>query len=489
MTGIELLAQVARASPPTPGCCCSRRTPTPTSPSGRSTTSGSTTTCSSRGTRPRASSTRSSTTCSRPGARTTPTRSSVVRVVGHRWSRPQLRREDVPRAQPRPLPRGSTSSATRRPAGCSTSPAPTTPTCRWCCSPRATRCATRPASSWPTRSGCAPGPSSRSTTCASSAAGRPGSRPPCTRRPRGCARSWSSATPPAARPGRAPRSRTTSASPRASRAPTSPTGPSPRRRASAPRWCSPARSSGSSSAARCTRCASPTAARSRPAPCSSRPASPTGGSRPAAPTSWARAASTTAPRPARRAQCADQVVHVVGAANSAGQAVLNFAKVRQAGRAARARRPARGLDVGVPRRADQGRRQRRGALPHRGRRRRTATDHLESVTLADRDTGHRDRRGHQLAVRLHRRARPAPTGSATPSSATRRGSSSPGPTCSCPSTPGGGRSPAAPYALETSVPGVFAAGDVRLDSMKRVASAVGEGAMSVYLVHRYLASV
>ncbi|RZS91787.1 thioredoxin reductase (NADPH) [Motilibacter rhizosphaerae] len=48
--------------------------------------------------------------------------------------------------------------------------------------------------------------------------------------------------------------------------------------------------------------------------------------------------------------------------------------------------------------------------------------------------------------------------------------------------------PREPFALETSVPGVFAAGDVRLDSMKRVASAVGEGAMSVYLVHRYLAS-
>jgi thioredoxin reductase (NADPH) len=46
-----------------------------------------------------------------------------------------------------------------------------------------------------------------------------------------------------------------------------------------------------------------------------------------------------------------------------------------------------------------------------------------------------------------------------------------------------------PFALETSVPGVFAAGDVRLDSMKRVASAVGEGAMSVYLVHRYLATM
>jgi thioredoxin reductase (NADPH) len=47
----------------------------------------------------------------------------------------------------------------------------------------------------------------------------------------------------------------------------------------------------------------------------------------------------------------------------------------------------------------------------------------------------------------------------------------------------------APYSLETSVPGVFAAGDVRLDSMKRVASAVGEGAMSVYHVHRYLATI
>jgi thioredoxin reductase (NADPH) len=46
-----------------------------------------------------------------------------------------------------------------------------------------------------------------------------------------------------------------------------------------------------------------------------------------------------------------------------------------------------------------------------------------------------------------------------------------------------------PLALETSVPGVFAAGDVRCDSMKRVASAVGEGAMSVYLVHRYLATI
>jgi thioredoxin reductase (NADPH) len=44
-----------------------------------------------------------------------------------------------------------------------------------------------------------------------------------------------------------------------------------------------------------------------------------------------------------------------------------------------------------------------------------------------------------------------------------------------------------PYYLETTVPGVFAAGDVRHGSVKRCASAVGEGAMAVAFVHRYLA--
>jgi len=45
-----------------------------------------------------------------------------------------------------------------------------------------------------------------------------------------------------------------------------------------------------------------------------------------------------------------------------------------------------------------------------------------------------------------------------------------------------------PYYLETSMPGLFAAGDVRHGSIKRCASAVGEGAMAVALVHRYLAN-
>jgi len=44
-----------------------------------------------------------------------------------------------------------------------------------------------------------------------------------------------------------------------------------------------------------------------------------------------------------------------------------------------------------------------------------------------------------------------------------------------------------PLMLETSVPGIFAVGDTRAGSIKRVASAVGEGSMAVHLVHRYLA--
>jgi thioredoxin reductase (NADPH) len=44
-----------------------------------------------------------------------------------------------------------------------------------------------------------------------------------------------------------------------------------------------------------------------------------------------------------------------------------------------------------------------------------------------------------------------------------------------------------PWSLETSVPGVFAAGDIRAGAMNRVASAVGEGSMVVRFVHEYLA--
>jgi thioredoxin reductase (NADPH) len=46
-----------------------------------------------------------------------------------------------------------------------------------------------------------------------------------------------------------------------------------------------------------------------------------------------------------------------------------------------------------------------------------------------------------------------------------------------------------PYILETSVPGIFAAGDVRQGAVRRVASAVGQGAIAISLVHQYLKTV
>ena len=46
-----------------------------------------------------------------------------------------------------------------------------------------------------------------------------------------------------------------------------------------------------------------------------------------------------------------------------------------------------------------------------------------------------------------------------------------------------------PYLLETSVPGIFVAGDVRFNSVKRCASAVGEGSIAIQFVHQYLSSL
>ncbi|HJT47850.1 MAG TPA: hypothetical protein VJ729_06670 [Nitrososphaeraceae archaeon] len=46
-----------------------------------------------------------------------------------------------------------------------------------------------------------------------------------------------------------------------------------------------------------------------------------------------------------------------------------------------------------------------------------------------------------------------------------------------------------PFLLETNVPGIFAAGDVRSGSVKRVASGVGEGSIAIQFVHQYLKNV
>ena len=188
--------------------------------------------------------------------------------------------------------------------------------------------------------------------------------------------------------------------------------------------------------------------------------------------------------------CEGDDVYIVGAANSAGQAALNLARF--------ARRVvllvrvglAREVDVAVPRRAHPRRREHRGAAPDRGRRRGAATTTSRRSRSPTARPGPR-RRCRRTGCSSSSARRRAPTGSATDVARDERGlrGHRPGPRRTRTSGAALAARRGAPFALETSVPGVFAAGDVRLDSMKRVASAVGEGAMSVYLVHRYLATI
>ena len=180
-----------------------------------------------------------------------------------------------------------------------------------------------------------------------------------------------------------------------------------------------------------------------------------------------------------------EVVYVVGAANSAGQAVLNFAahatKVVMLVRAA-------SLDGSMSRYLVE----RIRATPNVEVRCRTEVesaagrDHLECLTLRDCDSGEHDTvTAGWLFVFIG--ASPRTTWLGDEVVRNEHGFVVTGPEL----VAGHGQRwalPRPPYGLESSLPGVFAAGDVRQDSMKRVASAVGEGAMAVHLVHRYLAT-
>ena len=115
-------------------------------------------------------------------------------------------------------------------------------------------------------------------------------------------------------------------------------------------------------------------------------------------------------------------------------------------------------------------------------------DGLEAITVEHTDSGERRAARRPRAVRLHRRRAVHATGSADALATDEDGFLMTGGDLQLTHLdPAGDGRERAPLPLETSRPGVFAVGDARSGSIKRVASAVGEGAMAVRLIHQYLA--
>ena len=176
-----------------------------------------------------------------------------------------------------------------------------------------------------------------------------------------------------------------------------------------------------------------------------------------------------------------QTVFVAGAGNSAGQAALHLAKwAKQVTVLVRARSLADSMSDYLIREI--------GSAPNVDVCYRvqvadgTGTGHLESLVLTDTVSGAR-RSVPADALFVLIGAQPRTQWLAGTLARDRQGFIRTGP-----DLPAGTRWPPGrpPLPLETSLPGVFAAGDVRQGSVKRVASAVGEGAATIPLVHRHL---
>jgi thioredoxin reductase (NADPH) len=188
--------------------------------------------------------------------------------------------------------------------------------------------------------------------------------------------------------------------------------------------------------------------------------------------------------------CRDEEIYIVGAANSAGQAALHFAKfAKRVVLLARGENLRRSMSEYLVERIE--------ATPTIDVRTRTevlaceGNDRLEQLVLGEASTT--NSREVVPASRLYVFIGAAPQTEWLGEDFVRdkHGFLLTGPALLNEE----GRPPASwplsrdPYHLESSVPGVFVAGDVRAESVKRVASAVGEGAMAVTLIHRYLEAV
>jgi len=184
--------------------------------------------------------------------------------------------------------------------------------------------------------------------------------------------------------------------------------------------------------------------------------------------------------------CKDQQVIIVGGANSAGQAAVflarHAAKVTMIVRGGSLERSMSSYLIDQIRGIDN-----IDVRLHTSVLSCSGSEHLQCVTLVDNTDG-----TQQVidAAQLFIFIGAAPLTDWLPSAVVRDGS---GFVVTGPDLVVDGKRPQGwdldrdPYLLESSIPGVFAAGDVRSSSVKRVASAVGEGALAVTLVHRYLA--
>ncbi|MFG2806765.1 FAD-dependent oxidoreductase [Streptomyces massasporeus] len=183
--------------------------------------------------------------------------------------------------------------------------------------------------------------------------------------------------------------------------------------------------------------------------------------------------------------CQDQDVYIVGGANSAGQAAMYLSRgAKSVTLLVRGESLSASMSHYLIQQIEES--------PNIQVRSRTVVEaahgdgHLERLTLRDVDSGHTEQVDAQWVFVF---IGAAPLTGWLDGTVLRdeRGFILAGPDLSADGRPPEGwELDRPPYHLETNVPGVFVAGDARSESAKRVASAVGEGAMAVMLVHRYL---